>query len=386
VRRKLKEQACEHGDKNSVELKASSIKDVTFKRGIMTESLIDLRSDTSTLPTQEMRDAMYRAEVGDSMRGEDPTMNKFEELAAEKLGKEAAIYVPSGTMGNLVSLMAHTQHGDEIILEADHHSYYYEVGGYAALRGLSPRIVQGKYGVMAPEEIEQTIRAPSPYFPPTRLLVIENTHNRGGGNAITLREMAAMTEVARRHNLAIHLDGARIFNAAVALDVAAKEIASFADSVQFCLSKGLSAPVGSAIAGSNDFIARARGFRKIVGGDLRQSGILAAAGIVALEKMVDRLAEDHHNASLLAAGLREIPHIKIDNPPVPTNMVFIDTSALSLSGVEFIERLQQYGILAVVYGPTRVRMVTHRHIKKNDINQALHAIRKLVVAASEHLR
>jgi len=349
----------------------------------MIEGLIDLRSDTSTLPTQEMREAMYKAEVGDSMRGEDPTMNKFEELAAETLGKEAAIYVPSGTMGNLVSLMAHTQYGDEIIFEANHHSYYYEVGGYAALRGLSPRIVHGKYGVMAPEDIENAIRAPSPYFPPTRLLVIENTHNRGGGSAITLEEMGVMTEVAHRHDLVIHLDGARIFNAAIALNVEAKEIARFANSVQFCLSKGLSAPVGSAIAGSKDFIARAKRFRRIVGGDLRQSGILAAAGIVALEKMVDRLAEDHHNAALLAEGLRELPRIQIDTPPVPTNMVFVDTSQLGMSGVEFVERLKEYGVLAVAYGPTRVRMVTHRHIKKNHIGQALEAIREIVTSVYE---
>lgn len=347
----------------------------------MTKDYIDLRSDTVTLPTQEMREAIYKSEVGDSMRGEDPTMNKLEALAAEKLGKEAAIYVTSGTMGNLVSLMAHTQHGDEVIFDADHHSYYYELGGYAAIRGLSPRIVHGNYGVMTPEDIEDAIRPPSPYFPPTRVLVIENTHNRCGANAITLEEMASMTGVARRYALSVHLDGARIFNAAVALGVEAKEIASFADSVQFCLSKGLSAPVGSIVAGSKEYIDRAKWFRKIVGGDLRQSGILAAAGIIALEKMVDRLAEDHHHAALLAQGLREIPHVTIDEPPVPTNMVFVDTNDLGIDGVEFAERMKEHRVLVVIYGRTRVRMVTHRHIEEPHVEQAVEAVRKIASAA-----
>ena len=278
---------------------------------------VDLRSDTVTLPSQEMREAMYRAEVGDSMRGEDPTLNRLEALAAEKLGKESAIFVPSGTMGNLVSIMAHTEYGDEIIFEADHHSYYYEVGGYAALRGLSARMVSGRYGVMASDDIEAAIRAPSPYFPTARLVVIENTHNRCGGNAITQDEMAAMTGVARRHGLSVHLDGSRIFNAAVALGVEAKKLSASADTVQFCLSKGLSAPVGSMVAGAKDLVERAAHFRKLVGGDLRQSGVLAAAGIVALETMVDRLAKDHHFASLLAQGLSDIAQIAIEIPPQP---------------------------------------------------------------------
>ena len=339
---------------------------------------VDLRSDTVTLPTQEMREAMYRSEVGDSMRGEDPTMNRLEALAAEKLGKEAAIFVSSGTMGNLVSIMAHTDYGDEIIFEADHHSYYYEVGGYASLRGLAPRIVVGNHGVMAPEEIAAAIRGTSPYFPTTRLLVIENTHNRGGGNALTLEEVNSMTEVARKHGLSVHLDGARIFNAAVALGVDASEIAKFADTVQFCLSKGLSAPVGSMVAGSKELIERAAHFRKIVGGDLRQSGVLAAAGIVALEKMVDRLADDHHNAFLLAQGLKEIPRISVDIPPNPTNMVFINTDELQMDGTQFLNKLRGQNILAVAYGSTRVRLVTHRHIDEEGVQRATQAVERIV--------
>jgi threonine aldolase len=342
------------------------------------KEIIDLRSDTVTLPTEEMRQAMYQAEVGDSMLGEDPTMNKLEALAAEKMGKEAATFVTSGTQGNLVSLMANTEYGEEVIFEVDDHSYYYEVGGFAAVRGLSPRLVKGRYGVMDPMDIEEAIRTPSPYFPLTRLLFIENTHNRGGGNAITLQEMESMTAIARKHNLRVHLDGARIFNAAIALGVQAKDIARYADSVQFCLSKGLSAPVGSIVAGSQDFIQRAKHFRKILGGDLRQSGVLAAAGIVALEKMVDRLAEDHHNAGLLSEGIGKIPHLTIEHPPHPTNMVFIETKELGLDAATFTQNLREHNILATVYGATRVRMVTHRHIDTQAIQKAIDAVHKVV--------
>jgi threonine aldolase len=343
----------------------------------MKQDLIDLRSDTVTLPTDEMREAMYRAEVGDSMRGEDPTMNRLEALAAEKIGKEAAIYITSGTQGNLVSLMAHTQHGDEVVFEADHHSYYYEVGGFAAIRGLSPVIVQGRFGVMDPKDIEKAIRPPSSFFPRTSLLFLENTHNRGGGNAITLKEMEAMAGVARKHGLSVHLDGARIFNAAIALGVSAKDIAQYADSVQFCLSKGLSAPVGSLVAGSEDFIKRAKQFRKLLGGDLRQSGVLAAAGIVSLEKMVDRLAYDHHTAKILAEGLGGIPHLALDHPPHPTNMVFFDTKELGIDAAKFVSQLKEESVLATVYAATRVRMVTHRHIDEQMVKQAIQAVQKV---------
>jgi threonine aldolase len=347
----------------------------------MQRDMIDLRSDTVTLPTQAMRDAMYQAELGDSMRGEDPTMNKLEALAAEKVGKEAAIFVSSGTMGNLVCLMAHTQYGDEVIFEADHHSYYYELGGFAAIRGLSPRLVQGQYGVMAVEDIQAAIRAPSPYFPPTRVLVIENTHNRGGGNAITLDQLSAMTTVARDHELSVHLDGARVFNAAVALGLDAKDITAYADSVQFCLSKGLSAPIGSIVAGSREFITSAKKHRKILGGDLRQSGVLAAAGIIALESMVTRLAEDHQNAAILAEYLKDIPRILLVEPPIPTNMVFFDTQKLGLKATEFVDLLKEHKVLAVVYGDTLVRMVTHRHITPNLVEKAAGAVRNIATAA-----
>ena len=340
--------------------------------------MIDLRSDTITLPTEEMRRAMYRAEVGDAARGEDPTVRRLEDLAAEKMGKEAALFVTSGTQGNLVCLMTHANPGDEVIFDEECHAYYFEAGGFARVAGLSPRLVKSKYGFMEPQDIEAVIRPPSSNYPKTRLLVIENTHNRGGGNAISLEQMAAMSDVARKHGLSVHLDGARLFNAALALGVEAKDIAAYADSVQFCLSKGLSAPVGSVVVGSQEFIQGAARARKVLGGDLRQSGVLAAAGIVALEKMVDRLAEDHHTAKLLSESLREIPQLIVDSPPNPTNMIFVETSNLGISGAEFAERLKEHGVLVAVYGKHRVRMVTHRHIEPGMIAGIVEAVRSVV--------
>jgi threonine aldolase len=349
----------------------------------MSQELIDLRSDTVTLPTDEMREAMKRAEVGDYGRGDDPTMNRLEALAAERMGKEAAIFAPSGTFGNLVCLMAHTHPGDEVILEAEAHIYYYEVGGFASVAGLSCHLVKGRYGVMDPADIEKAIRPPSAFpafYPTTRLLCIENTHNQHGGNAITPEEMAAMADVARRRDLAIHLDGARIFNAAIALGVDVKELTKYADSVMFCLSKGLSAPVGSMITGSNDFIERARTAWKKLGGGLRQCGVLGAAGILALEHMVDRLAEDHRNAALLAEGLENIPRIVVDIPPNPTNMVCVETTELGIDSAEFLARTRQQGVLGAAYGPSRIKLVTHRHIRREDIERAIEAVRKVAAA------
>jgi threonine aldolase len=344
---------------------------------LATEELIDLRSDTVTLPTEAMRDAMHAAEVGDAMRGDDPTMNRLELMAAEKIRKEAAIFVPSGTMGNLVCLMAHTRPGDEVIFEADAHAYYYEVGGFAAVAGLAARLVRGSYGVMAPVDIEAAIRPASPYFPPPRLLCLENTHNRGFGNAIRPEEIEAMAVAARRHGLAVHLDGARIFNAAVALGVDVGEFTRHTDSVQFCLSKGLSAPVGSIVAGSYAFIERARLVRKLLGGDMRQSGVLAAAGIVALNDMIERLAEDHHTAVRLATGLQSVPRLTVQLPPRPTNMVFSDTTQLGMDAAEFANRMRGHGVLCTTQGPYRVRMVTHRHISAADADRAVEAAKQV---------
>ncbi|MBI4571377.1 MAG: low-specificity L-threonine aldolase, partial [Chloroflexi bacterium] len=278
-----------------------------------TPRTIDLRSDTLTHPTPAMREAMAKAEVGDDVFGEDPTVRRLEQMAAERMGKEAAVFVASGTMGNLVSLLAHCGRGDEAIVGSEAHVLHYEAGGVPGLGGVQLRPVRNDgHGMIDLDELEATIRLENVHFPRTSAVCLENTHNRCGGGVLTAEETAAVARIARRHGVAVHLDGARIFNAAVALGVAPSELAAQADSVTFCLSKGLSAPVGSLVCGSAEFVQRARRMRKMVGGGMRQAGVIAAAGIVALETMVDRLAEDHEHAQLLARGLAQLPGIRID--------------------------------------------------------------------------
>ncbi|HUW09855.1 MAG TPA: low-specificity L-threonine aldolase, partial [Anaerolineae bacterium] len=265
---------------------------------------IDLRSDTFTKPTPAMLAAMFRADVGDDVFGEDPTVNRLEAIAAERLGKEAAVFVASGTMGNLICLLAHCGRGDEVILGDQSHTYVYEQGGSSALGGIHPRPLPNQPdGTIDLDAMEGAIRGLNIHFPPTRLICLENTHNRCGGAVLTVDYMRSVGKLARDHEIALHLDGARLFNAAVALGVDVKELVADADSVTFCLSKGLAAPVGSVVCGSSDFVAQARRARKVVGGGWRQAGVIAAAGIVALEQMVDRLADDHANAKRLAEGL-----------------------------------------------------------------------------------
>lgn len=340
--------------------------------------LIDLRSDTVTVPTPEMRKAMYEAEVGDDVYGEDPTINRLEERAAQMLGKEAGLFVVSGTMGNLVAILTHTRPGNEIILEAESHIFYYEVGGCAALGGVMVRTVAGERGAIAPGKLEEVIRGPDIHSPPTGLIALENTHNRAGGAVIPLENIKAVREVAGRYGIPMHLDGARIFNAATALGVPAAEIASYFDSVMFCLSKGLAAPVGSLLVGSKEWIARARKWRKMVGGGMRQAGILAAAGIVALEQMVDRLAEDHANAKYLAAGLAEISGLKINPEEVETNIVRLDVAGTGMTGEEFCAELKLRGILASPFGPTIVRLVTHKDVSRADMEKTLSVISQML--------
>jgi len=282
--------------------------------------MIDLRSDTVTKPTQAMRDAMAVAEVGDDVYGEDPTVIRLQELAAKMLGKEAGLFVVSGTMGNQVAIMTHTQRGDELITEAESHIFYYEVGDIAALSGVQARQVPGKRVIMDPDDVNHAIRDSSNiHFPRTSLIVLENTHNRGGGKVWPIEYVREIAGIAHERGIAVHMDGARIFNASVASGIAPDVWASYADSVMFCLSKGLCAPVGSMLVGSRDFIDRARKNRKRLGGGLRQAGILAAAGIVALETMVDRLAEDHANAKLLADELARLGYGS-DPAEAETNM------------------------------------------------------------------
>jgi len=340
------------------------------------EKNLDFRSDTVTLPTPEMREAAANAPLGDDVYSEDPTVNRLERLAAEMLGKEAGLFVASGTQGNAVSVLAHTQRGDEVILEARSHIYMNEVGGLAVMGGLMPRTIPGDLGWMRPEDLEAALRPPNIHFPRTSLVCVENTHNAAGGIPLTPDQMEADWEVAKRHGLGVHLDGARVFNAAVALGVDVKDLTRYADSVMLCLSKGLAAPVGSVVAGTEEFIGRARKYRKMLGGGMRQAGIIAAPGIIALTKMVDRLAEDHENARLLAEGLSQMKGIRVLNP-VRTNMVYIDVSGLGWTGREWVEACARLGWKSRGRSTT-IRLCTHYGIEREDIETFLDGIRKLI--------
>lgn len=344
----------------------------------MAEKIIDLRSDTVTKPTPEMREAMANAEVGDDVYGEDPTVNRLEALGAHMVGKEAAVFVPTGTMGNQTSIMAWTHRGDEIILESSAHIYMYEVAGPAVLSQAQVKPVTGRYGAMDPDDVKAAIRVPNIHFPKTTLICLENTHNRSGGCVVPLENMKAIYELAKSQGISVHLDGARVFNAATTLGVDVKEITQYADSVQFCLSKGLCAPVGSLVAGPKDFIDRVRKARKLLGGGMRQAGILAAAGIIALEKMVHRLGEDHENAKRLAVGLSEIPGLYIDMASVQSNMVAVGTKGTGMDEFEFSSFLKSIGVLANASLPYTVRMVTHHDVNSQDIDEAVSRIRAAI--------
>ncbi|MGQ9501499.1 MAG: low-specificity L-threonine aldolase [Anaerolineae bacterium] len=340
---------------------------------------VDLRSDTVTLPTHAMRQAIAMAELGDDVFGEDPTVNRLETMAAERLGKEAAMLVMSGTMANLVSVLTHCGRGDEIIVGDKAHIFLDEAGGCSALGGVhSHQIPNQPDGTLALSDIEAAVREDDVHFPRSKLICLENTHNMCGGVCLTPDYMRQVRQLADQYGLIVHLDGARIFNAAVALGVDVKELAHDADSVTFCLSKGLAAPVGSLICGSRDFIKAARRVRKIVGGGTRQAGIIAAAGIVALEQMVDRLAEDHANARLLADGLANMPGITLDPTRVQTNLVFFGVAETLWNAAEFCERLAALGVLMLPLGRYIVRAVTHYGIERTDIEHALHIVSQLL--------
>jgi threonine aldolase len=345
--------------------------------------VIDLRSDTVTLPSPAMREAMYGAELGDDVFGEDPTVNRLEEMAAERVGKEAALLVPSGTMGNLASILTHCGRGAEVILGDQCHTFIYEAGGIAALGGVHPRPLPNQPdGTLRLEAIEAAVRPDNVHFPRTRLICLENTHNRCSGAALTPEYMAQVGALARRHALAVHLDGARIFNAAVALNVDVRVLTREVDSLSFCLSKGLAAPVGSVICGSADFIAEARRTRKILGGGMRQAGILAAAGIVALDRMIERLREDHENAARLAAGIAQIDGLAVDLARVQTNIVYFDVARAGLTAEELAKRLAGAGVRILSTGPVRLRAVTHYGIAAGDIDQTLVALAGIMKSAA----
>lgn len=338
--------------------------------------VVDLRSDTVTLPTPEMREAMARAEVGDDVWEEDPTVQRLEVLAAERTAKEAALFVPSGTMGNLVSILSHARPGQEIILDLDSHIFNHEVASAAVIGGVQTRPISTGRGFLSPAEVLAAIRPANIHVPPTGLVCLENTHNRHGGTACSPEAIREVAEVARARGIPVHLDGARIFNAAVALGREVAEFARPVDSVMFCLSKGLAAPVGSLVCGSREFIGRARRFRKMLGGGMRQVGVLAAAGIVALEKMVLRLAEDHRNARRLAEGLARLPGIRIDLTRVETNIVifFVDRPG---GTEELVSGCAARKVKIHAIGPSAVRCVTHKDVDREGIDRALDAFREI---------
>ncbi|MBT2755462.1 low-specificity L-threonine aldolase [Mesobacillus foraminis] len=335
--------------------------------------MIDFRSDTVTKPTEEMRKAMYEAEVGDDVYQDDPTVQLLEETAADILGKESALFVTSGTQGNQIAVLTHCRPGQEIILEAESHIFYYESGATAALAGVQTRTIQGTRGAMDPAAVKEAIRGVDIHYPETGLICIENTHNRAGGAIVPSENMREIYEMAKSEGIPVHTDGARLFNAAVAAGADVKEFAQYSDTVQVCLSKGLCAPVGSIIAGSKEFIAIARKWRKRLGGGMRQAGVIAAPGLIALTKMKDRLAEDHANAKRLAEGIREISGLQAVNQ-VDTNILVADVSGLGVTSGEFVRHLKEQGVLAGSAGSATVRFVTHFDIKENQIQDAVYSI------------
>ncbi len=349
--------------------------------------MIDLRSDTVTLPSPTMREAMYRAEVGDDVYKEDPTINRLQELAAQMTGKEAALFVPSGTMGNAVSLLSHAGRAEAVMVGNQSHIYRYEVGGASTLGGSPMYVVPtDANGMLDLHQIEIGISDGSDeHAAPTALLCIENTHNRCGGAVLSIEQLTALADLAHAHHVKVHMDGARIFNAATALGVPASVLAGTVDSMMFCLSKGLSAPVGSMVVGSREFIWKAHRMRKLLGGGMRQAGILAAAGIVALEQMVARLEEDHENCKKLAFGLADFPQIEIDVNRVSTNIVnfaVLDHQQQHLSDAEtqrFLTETAQHGVLMGTMGEGTIRAVTHYGIDAADITNALNGIRRTLI-------
>lgn len=339
--------------------------------------VIDLRSDTVTHPTPAMRDAIFAAKVGDDVYGEDPTVIELENLGAKMTGKEAGLFVASGTMGNQIAVMTHTNRGDEVICESEAHIFYYEVAGLAVLSGVQARPLPSVKGILSAETIEAAIRPKDIHQPKTALICLEDTHNRAGGTCYPLETLAAIHKVSTRHMIPVHIDGARLFNAAVAQNVKVDKIAQYAESVQFCLSKGLCAPVGTLLVGTADFIARARRYRKMLGGGMRQAGIIAAAGIIGLQTMVERMAEDHANAKQLAEALASAG-FAVDLTTVQTNIVIFDVSRMGVKAADFAAKLKKEGILVSMFGEYRIRMVTHHGINTQEIGRIIDTLHRLL--------
>ncbi|MCU0645922.1 MAG: low-specificity L-threonine aldolase [bacterium] len=341
------------------------------------KQVIDLRSDTVTKPSLAMRQAMAEAEVGDDVFGDDPTVNKLQEKVALMLGKEAALFVPSGTMANTIAILSHTQLGDEVIVERESHTFCYEVAAASVFGGVQLNTIVGNSGILDADQIAKEIREVNVHMPPTRLICLENTHNRGGGKVYPIQKIQAIHELANQRGLKIHLDGARLFNASVASGISPSDYAKYFDSVMFCFSKGLGAPVGSIVVGSKVFIERAHRFRKMLGGGMRQVGILAAAALYALEHNVSKLAQDHENAKLLANELATLKGFQIDPEQVETNIVVFDISKSGYSGAQVVEKLKQRGVLMIPFGATLVRAVTHLDVSREEMRRAIQIIHEL---------
>lgn len=339
---------------------------------------INIRSDTQSLPSAAMLDAMTRAPLGDDTFREDPTVAEFERLAAEAVGMEAALLVLSGNMGNLVSLLVHGKPGDEVLLDPESHIFYYEVGSIAGIAGLMPMPVPSQQGMIDPNVLAAKIRPANLHYPVSRLLCLENTHNRSGGRVVPLELHAELCRVAREHGLAVHLDGARLFNAAVATGLPASEFTRHVDSVQVCLTKGLGCPIGSFVAGSKPFIEEAIRARKRLGGGMRQAGVIAAAGIYALKNNIDRLAEDHRRARRLAEALDELPGLSVDLETVESNMVYIDHRATGKATSEFAAELKEAGLVVSTKPPSHIRMVTNLDHDDQTIEEVIARVKQVV--------
>ncbi|MCL4221194.1 MAG: aminotransferase class I/II-fold pyridoxal phosphate-dependent enzyme [Phycisphaerales bacterium] len=333
-------------------------------------TVIDLRSDTVTQPTEGMRRAMMNAPLGDDTLGDEPTVRRLEEHVADLLGKEAAVFVPSGTMANLLAIRSQTEPGDEIICHPDSHIHHYEGGGYAAVAGCSIRFAPGRRGIFSPDEARPLVRHGDHHFPRTRLVSIENTMNRGGGAIWPLESLRAIDEFAHSLGLRVHMDGARLWNAAVAMGVAPSQLAAHADTVSCCFSKGLGCPAGSALVGDASAIARARRFRKMLGGSMRQSGVLAGAAIYALEHQYERLADDHAHARLLAHHIAHTPGLRCDLETIDTNMVYFDVEPKIGTAPALCETLEALGVRVLAEGPTRIRAVCHLGVSREDVEEA----------------
>ena len=347
----------------------------------MATRVVDLRSDTVTQPTERMRLAMQQAEVGDSQKNEDPSVNRLQEMAAAMLGKEAAVYLPSGSMSNLVAIMAHSQPGDRAVVGQLSHIYNSELDGISRVAGVMPKPVADHDGIPDPRDVEMAITPRSAGRPYTTLVCLENTHNQAGGAVATVEEMGSIIAVARKHGAAVHLDGARLFNASVALKIEAKELVSEVDSVCFCLSKGLAAPVGSVLAGSREFIDRAIYAQHLLGGAMRQAGHMAAAGIVALEEMVDRLEEDHENARYLAEMLAGLPIVKVNPARVESNLIVFEIDQEKTTREQLIKALDERGVKISASGKLRARMLLHYGITREDVEYAAGVIKEVVGTA-----